>query len=149
MKVIFLKDVNGKGKKDQILDVSDGYARNFLIPKGFAVVADNVAINELKNKEAARLHKIDVERNEAKAVAEKLSASVVKIICQAGADGKLYGSVTAKDIADKLKAQFGVEVDKRKMIMPEAIKAFGSYSVDIKLYNDVTGKINIVVSDEK
>ena len=149
MKVIFLKDVNGKGNKDQLVEVSDGYARNYLIPKGLAVIADASTVNELKNKEASRQHKIDVERDEAKKIADKLALSVVKIICQAGVDGKLYGSVTTKDIADKLKSQFGIDVDKRKISLTDSIKAFGSYSVDVKLYNDIMGKINIVVSDAK
>ncbi len=149
MKVILLKDVSGQGKKDQVVEVSDGYARNYLLPKGIAIIANSVAVNELKNKEAARLHKIEVERADARALAEKLSLSVVKLMCQAGADGKLYGAITTKEIAEKLKSQFNIDIDKRKMVMTEPIKAFGSYSVDIKLYNDVIGKINVVVSDTK
>lgn len=148
MKVILLADVKGQGKKDQIIEVSDGYARNFLIARKLAAPADAKALNEAKSKEAAKLHKIEVERAEAKALAEKLTGLTVKLTENSGADGKLYGSVTSKDIADALEQQFGIVIDKRKIVMPDAIKAYGSYSVDVKLYNDVSGKINFVVSDK-
>ena len=143
-----MADVKGQGKKDQIIEVSDGYARNFLIARKLAAPADAKALNEAKSKEAAKLHKIEVERAEAKALAEKLTGLTVKLTENSGADGKLYGSVTSKDIADALEQQFGIVIDKRKIVMPDAVKAYGSYSVDVKLYNDVSGKINFVVSDK-
>ena len=148
MKVVFLADVKGQGKKDQIKEVSDGYARNFLLPKGLAAVADAKVMNEIKNREASKQHKIDVERAEAKATADKLAKITVKITAQAGADGRLYGSVTSKDITDALQKQFGIVIDKRKLSLADPIKAFGVYSVDVKLYTEINGKVNVSVSDK-
>ena len=115
MKVILLKDVKGQGKKDQVVEVSDGYARNFLFPKKLAIVADAKATNELKGKEESRQHKIDEERRAANELAEKLAATTLKVKAASGADGRLYGAVTSKDIAEKLDADFGIKVDKRKI----------------------------------
>ena len=146
MKVLLLQDVKGQGKKDQIVNVSDGYARNFLFPKKLAVVADKKAMNEAQGREDARLHKIETERAAAKDTAAKLEGAVVKIGAQAGADGRLYGSVTSSEIADELKKQCGIEVDRRKIQLDGPIKAFGSYTVDVKLYPEIVGKINLVVT---
>lgn len=146
MKVILTQDVKGQGKKDQIINVSDGYARNFLFPKKLAVPADSSAINDVKNKEAAKQHKIDVERQQAKDIAKRLESITVKFIYAAGPDKRLYGSVTSKDIAEALKRDFGIDIDKRKIIMNENIKSFGTFAVDVKLYADVTGKINVLVA---
>ncbi len=146
MKVILTKDVKAQGKAGQIINVSDGYARNFLFPKGLAIEADAKAMNEIKNKEASEKHKIEVETNAAKETAEKLAAVQVKIKCQSGGDGRLYGSVTSKDVAEELKKQHGIEIDKRKLQM-DAIKAYGTYSVDIKLYNGIVGKVNVLVCE--
>ena len=148
MKVILLADVKGQGKKDQLINVSDGYARNFLFPKNLAVPADAKAMGELKSKEEARLHRIEVEKAEARAMAEKLSGITVKITAQAGADGRLYGSVTSKDIAEALTKQIGSEIDKRKLVLPDSMKAFGTYSIEIKLYPEITGKFTLVISDK-
>ena len=148
MKVILLQDVKGSGKKDQMIEVSDGYARNFLIPKKLAIPADAKAINEMKNKEASKLHKIETEKAEARAIADQLSKITVKIICTAGSDGRLYGSVTSKDIADNLEKNYKVTIDKRKIMLSDPIKAFGTYTVDVKLYTEIIGKINVVVSDK-
>ena len=148
MKVVFLADVKGQGKKDQIKEVSDGYARNFLIPKKLAAPADAKVMNEIKNKEASKLHKIEVEKAEANALAEKLKTVMVKITAQAGADGRLYGSVTSKDIVEALEKQHGVVIDKRKLNLPDPIKAFGVYSIDVKLYTEISGKVNVSVSDK-
>ena len=147
MKVIFLSDVKGSGKKDQVVEVSDGYARNFLFPRGLAVEADAKAMNEIKTKEEARLHKIELEKAAARETAEKLSSVVVKLKSQAGADGKLYGSVTSKDIAEALEREHGISLDKRKIQMDGTIKAFGTYMLDVKLYPEITGKIHLVISD--
>ena len=144
MKVILTKDVKAQGKAGQIINVSDGYARNFLFPKGLAIEADAKAMNEIKNKEASEKHKIEVETNAAKATAEKLTTVQVKIKCQSGSDGRLYGSVTTKDIAEELKKQHGIEIDKRKIQM-DAIKQYGSYTADVKLYSGIVGKVNILV----
>jgi len=147
MKVVLLQDVKAQGKKGELINVSDGYARNFLFPKGLAVEADAKIMSELKSKEEARLHKIEEEKAAARAVAEKLTGVVVKLKSTAGADGRLYGSVTAKDIAEALEKDHGITVDKRKIDMDGPIRAFGSYALDVKLYTDVSGKINVVVSD--
>lgn len=147
MKVILTADVKGQGKKDQLVEVSDGYARNFLLPRKLAIPADNKAINEMKNKEASRQHKIDVERAAAKETAEKLTGILLKFKIGAGADGHLYGSVTAKEIAEKLEKEYGVVVDKRKIAVPAPIKAYGSYDLDVRLYTDVSGKIHLIVTD--
>ena len=147
MKVILTADVKGQGKKDQLVEVSDGYARNFLFPRKLAIPADNQSMTELKNKEAARQHKIDVERAAAKELSEKLTTVTVKIKVGAGADGRLYGSVTSKEIAEHLEKDFGITVDKRKINLGAPIKAYGTYDLDVRLYTDVTGKIHLVVTD--
>lgn len=148
MKVILMADVKGQGKKDQMVEVSDGYARNFLFPRKLAKPADNQAVTELKNKQAAAQHKIDVERATAKEIAEKLTATKIIFKVGASADGRLYGSITAKDVAEKLSADHAITVDKRKISMPEPIKAYGSYDLDVKLYTDVAGKIHVIVTEK-
>ncbi len=147
MKVMLLQDVKGKGKKDQIINVSDGYARNFLFPRKLAVEADAKAMADAQNKEAARLYKIETEKAAAREIAAKLEGTVVKIKATAGADGKLYGGITTADIAEELKKQTGIELDKRKIVSDGAIKAHGTYTLDVKLYPEITGKINVVVCD--
>ncbi|MBO5841692.1 MAG: 50S ribosomal protein L9 [Clostridia bacterium] len=147
MKVLLLQDVKGQGKKDQIVDVSDGYARNFLFPKKLAVVADNKAINEVKNKEASKQYKIETEKAAAREIAEKLSQITVKISTGAGADGRLYGSVTSKDIAEVLSKQYGITIDKRKIVMPDPIKAYGTYNYDVRLYPEIVGKVKVTVGE--
>ena len=148
MKVILLADVKGQGKKDQMVEVSDGYARNFLFPRKLAKAADNQAVTELKNKQAAAQHKIDVERANAKEIAEKLTTFQAVFCVGASADGRLYGAITSKDIAEKLAAEHGITVDKRKITMAEPIKAYGSYEVDVRLYTDVAGKIRLIVTEK-
>lgn len=150
MKVMLLQDVKGQGKKDQIIEVSDGYARNFLLPKKLAVIADAKAVNEAKNKEASNLHKIEVAKSEAKQIADKLSKTVVKINESAGNDNRLYGAVTSKDIAERLHKDHGILVDKKKIVMNESIKTFGTYKVEIKLYGaEITGTITVQVSPKQ
>ena len=147
MKVILLCDVKGQGKKDQIINVSDGYARNFLFPQKKAIAADAKATSELKSKEEAKQYKISEERKAALALAEKIKNTTVQINMEHGQDGRLYGSVTAKDIAEKLKEALGVEIDKRKIALKDPIKAYGSYSVEIKLYTEVTATFTVKVSN--
>ena len=149
MKVILCADVKGQGKKDQIVEVSDGYARNFLFPKKLAIPADAKGINEAKNKEASKQHKIDVERQNAKDIASKLEKIKVVFEYAAGPDKKLYGSVTAKDIAEALQKNHNIIIDKRKISLAAPIKSFGEFSADVKLFNDVTGKIHIEVTSKK
>ena len=145
MKVILTQDVKGQGKKDQVINVSDGYARNFLFPKKLAVPADSTALNDVKNKEAAKQHKIEVETQEAKDIAKKLESITVTFVYAAGPDKKLYGSITTKDIAEALAKTHKIDIDKRKITLNENIKSFGNFTADVKLYSDVTGKINILV----
>lgn len=145
MKVVLLQDVKGQGKKDEIINVSDGYARNFLFPKKLAVEADANTLNEIKNKEAAKQRKIELEKQAARDTAEKMQGLVVKIKVKEGTDGRLYGSVTTKDIAEALAEQHKIEVDKRKIVLAEPIKAYGTYSVDVKLYPEISGKLNVLV----
>ena len=149
MKVILTQDVKGQGKKDQIVNVSDGYARNFLFPKKLAVEADAKALNDIKNREAAEKHRIEVETANAKEIKEKLDAATVCMKCAGGPDGRLYGSVTSSDIADAVKAQLGIELDRRKLQLDEAIKAYGKYTVGVKLYAGISGAINLIVTAEK
>lgn len=148
MKLILTQDVKGQGKKDQVINVSDGYARNFLIPKGLAVPADAKSMSEIKSREESRLHKIETEKAAAKETAAKLEKVTVKIVGQAGADGRLYGSVTAKDIAEALEKQHGIVIDRRKLTLPEPIKTFGTYNTEVKLYTEITGKVKVTVSDK-
>ncbi len=146
MKVVLLKDVPGQGKKDDLINVSDGYARNFLLPRKLAVEADAAILNDIKNKEAAKARKIELEKAAARETAEKLGGLLVKIKVQPGAaDGKMYGSVTTKDIAEALEAQFGIAVDKRKIVLADPIKSYGTYTVDVKLYPEIAGKLNVLV----
>lgn len=147
MKVILLCDVKGQGKKDQIINVSDGYARNFLFPQKKAIPADAKATSELKSKEESKQYKISEERKAAQALAERIKSATVEIKMEHGQDGRLYGSVTAKDIAEKLKSMLGVDIDKRKISLGESIKAYGSYSVEIKLYTDVSATFTVKVSN--
>lgn len=149
MKVILTQDVKAQGKKGQLINVSDGYARNFLLPKGLAVEADAGAMNDLKNKEASRLHKIELEKAAANDTAKKLETLTVKLTAKAGADGRLYGSVTSLDIAEALEKQHGIKVDKRKIQLSDPLKTFGVHTVSVKLYTEITGKINVVISDIK
>ena len=145
MKVVLLSDVKGTGKAGTIVNVSEGYAANFLFPKKLAVVADNKALNEVKNKEASKQYKIETEKAAANAIAAKLAEVVVKISVNAGADGRLYGSITSKDIAEALAKQHGVTVDKRKIVMPDPIKAYGTYNFDVRLYPEIVGKVKVTV----
>lgn len=147
MKVILLCDVKGQGKKDQIVEVSDGYARNFLFPQKKAVPADAKATNELKNKEEAKQFKINEDRKAAQALADKINNVEIEIIMGHGADGRLYGSVTAKDIAEELKKRIGTDIDKRKIQMKETIKAYGKHDVQLKILADISAKFVVYVHD--
>ena len=147
MKVILLEDVRAQGKKGELIDVSDGYARNYLFPRKLAKEADAGAIADMKNKEAAKKYKQQKEKEEAEKLAAELEKMGVTIKIKSGADGKLYGSVTGKDIADALKEKYGVELDKRK-IEVEPIKACGEYTVPVQLFAGVQGKLKLKVEGE-
>ena len=147
MKVVLLCDVKGQGKKDQIVDVSDGYARNFLFPQKKAVPADAKVTSELKSKEESKQFRINEERKAAQALADKIKDKEVSIKMGHGQDGRLYGSVTAKDIAEELKKLVGQEIDKRKILLKESIKAYGKYSVEIKILSDISSTFFVLVHD--
>ena len=145
MKVILLADVKAQGKKGDVIEVSDGYARNFLIPKRLAKAADAQALNDKKMQEEARLHRMEEEKKEAMEIKAKLEGVLVKIPASCGADGKLYGSVTTKDISERLEADFGIVIDKKKLVLPDSIRAYGNYEVEVKLYPEISGKVNLLV----
>lgn len=146
MKVILKQDVKGQGKKGELVQVSDGYARNFLLPRGLAMEADAQAMNDLKNKEEAARHHAAVEKAQAAETAQKMQGQTVKVTARAGQGGRLFGSVTTKEVAEALAAQFAVEVDKRKISMAD-IKAFGSYEAEIKLHPGISAKVTVMVSE--
>lgn len=145
MKVILLADVKGLGKKDQIVDVSDGYARNFLLPQKKAIVADAKSTNDLMGKKAAAQHKIDEDKKAARELAEKLAQLQVVLCASTGADGRLYGAITAKDIAEEASKALGFSLDKRKVQLDAPIKALGEYAVKVKLYEDITAQLKVSV----
>lgn len=145
MKVVLLTDVKSQGKKNDVIEVSDGYARNYLIPCKLAVEADSSVLNAIKSKEEALRHKIETETAEAKATAARLESLLVKIHASCGADGRLYGSITSKEIAERLEKDHGISVDKRKIQLSDPIRAYGQYDLDVKLYTDVAGKIHVLV----
>lgn len=147
MKVILTQDVKGSGKKGELVTVADGYAKNFLLKKGLAVEATPQAMNELKNREASTQFHIEEEKKAANAIKEKLDGKTLKLTAKAGAGGKLFGSVTSKEVAEELQKQFGCAVDKKKISLGSDIKAFGSYSADIKLYTGISAKITISVTE--
>ncbi len=149
MKVILQQDVKGQGKKGQLIEASDGYARNFLLPRKLAVPATAENLNTMKQQEKAKKAQEAAEKAEAEAVAEKLKSSVVKLTAKAGTGGRLFGAVTSKEISDGLKAQYGLDVAKSKIVQEEPIKAFGSYELKCKLGYEVTGTIYVVVAEEK
>ena len=149
MKVILTQDVRGQGKRGQMIEVSDGYARNFLLPRKLAKEANAQVMNELKNAEAAREYKIKTETENAQKNAGALSGKTLKIYAKPGQAGRIFGSVTAKEIAEEIKKQFGIEVDKRKVVLPMDIKAFGTYQVKAKLGFEVVGTVYVSVLEEQ
>ena len=144
MKVILTADVKGKGKKGEMVTVSDGYARNFLFPRNLAINADAQAMTELKNREESKAFHIAEDKKAAQAICDKINKQTVVIKAKAGASGKLYGAITSKEIADEIKKQFAVDVDKRKISVND-IKAAGEYSADVKLYNGIVAQITVSV----
>ena len=149
MKVILQQDVKGQGKKGQIVEVSDGYARNFLLPKKLAVAATADSLNAAKLQEKARLAQIEREKAQAQEISKKLEGIVVKVEAKAGAGGKLFGAVTSNEISAALEEQFGIVVEKNKIVQGEPIKAFSTYSVKCKLGHEISGTINLVVTEAK
>ena len=146
MKVVLTQDVKGLGKKGELVNTSDGYARNFLFPRKLAMEVNAQAMSELKNRESAEKHRIETEIAAAKASAAKIEGKTVKSTAKAGANGKLFGSVTSKDVAAAISKQFGLELDKRKVAV-EDIKAFGTYPVEVKLYNGISASMFVMVAE--
>lgn len=147
MKVILTQDVKSLGKKGELVNASDGYARNFLFPRKLAVEANAQAMNELKNREAAEKFRLETELKNAKETAAKIDGKTVKLTAKAGQGGRLFGSVTAKEVAEQIKAQFGVDIDRRKISMSD-IKSFGTFNAEIKVYNGVNASIYVMVGEE-
>ena len=147
MKVIFVQDVKGSGKKGEVKNVSDGYARNFLIGKGLAVEATAKNMNLLDGQKASVQHKKDVEKQTAEEIAAAINGKTVKAIAKAGSNGRLFGSVTSGNIAELIEKQFGKKIDKKKITLKTEIKNFGTYEADIKLYNGVTAKVTVEVEE--
>lgn len=146
MKVVLLEDVRGKGKKNDVVNVSDGYARNYLFPKKLASEANASKLSEIKNKKESEKFRHDESVKQANELVEKLQGVTVKIK-MSGSEGKLYGSVSTSDVSDALNEQCGIEIDKRKIVMDGNIKSFGNYELDVKVYPGITGKINLIVAD--
>lgn len=149
MKVILLKDVKGTGKKDQILEVSDGYARNFLLPRGIAKEATRDALNSIENAKQAAKHREDVKRNEAEVKARELKGKVVQVHARAGEGGRLYGAITNEQIAEALKQQHGIVVDKRKVELDEPVKAAGQALFSVKLSAGISTRMILNVVADK
>ena len=145
MKVIFNVDVRGQGKKGELKEVSDGYARNYLLPRKLAAEATTDNINALKLKEKAKAAQMAREKAEAEANAKKLGEITVTVRAKAGGAGKLFGAVTSQEISDALREQFGIEIEKNKIVQSEPIKTFGAFSVKAKLGYEVSGTINVLV----
>ena len=148
MKVVLKQDVKGTGKKGELVEVADGYARNFLLKRGLAIPADAGAMNELKNREAAKAYRLAEEQKAAEEQTAAIDGKTVKLTAKAGANGKLFGSVTAKEIAEGIEKQLGVTLEKRKVVLKDDIKAFGSYTIEVKIYNGVSANVFVVVGEE-
>ena len=148
MKVILTQDIKRKGKKDQLIEVSDGYARNFLLPKGLAKEATNTNINIMNGKNDAEAHRQKVALDEAEATKAKMEAVEVVLTAKAGENGKLFGSITSKDVAEALTMQHHIKLDKKKFVLPDGIKTLGTTTVDVKIHQGVTGKLKVTVKGQ-
>lgn len=149
MKVILLQDVKGAGKKGELANVSDGYARNFLFPRKLAREADAQAMNELKNAEQSKQHAIEVATQEALANKKRLEGQTLIMKAKAGQGGRLFGSVTSKEIANELKQKYSLQIDKRKIVLDSDIKSFGTYNCEVKLYTGISANIKVMVSEQE
>ena len=148
MKVILKADIKGVGKKDQVINASDGYARNFLFPKNLAVEANNENMSKLKAKQDSNAYKKSQEKEEAEKIADKLSKILLKIKVKSGANGKIFGGVSSKEIADNLHKQYQIKIDKKKIELKDTIKTLGTVNVEIKLFEGVIGKLKVDVISE-
>ena len=145
MKVILKEDIKGVGKKDQIINANDGYARNYLFPKNLAVPADKGNIVNLESKKSSIEHKKELERQSARETAKKIEGILLKLPVKSGENGKVFGSVTSKEIQENLEKQYKIEVDKKKINLSEPIKTLGMFNIEIKLYEDITAKLKLNV----
>ena len=145
MKVILKQDVKGLGKKEQMVEASDGYARNFLLPRGLAVEATSSNVNIMKTKKEAEAQKKDREISQAKELAKKIKDITVTLKVKAGENGKLFGSITSKDVAEALKSQQKLDIDKKKLVMPDSLKAVGTFEVEVKLYSEINSKFTVKI----
>lgn len=145
MKVILTADVKGKGKKGELVEVSEGYGRNFLLPRGLAELATNDTLNVKRAQDEAHARKVALEQQAARDAAEKLKISPVKVPAKGGSGGRLFGAVTSKEIAEELSKQYGLDVPKQKIVLDEPIKTFGVHKVKAKLYQDILGEILVQV----
>lgn len=148
MKVILKTDIKGVGKRDEVINASDGYARNFLFPKNLAVEANTENMSKLKAKQNSNAFKKSQEKQEAEKIADKLSKILLEIKVKSGANGKIFGGVSSKEIADNLEKQYQIKVDKKKIDLKETIKNLGTFNVEIKLFEGVVGKVKINVISE-
>ena len=146
MKVVLIADVKSKGKKGDLINVPDGYARNFLFPKNLAVLADNAALSELKSRKDATEHHKQEEIAAAQTVADKINGQTVTLKAKAGTSGRLFGSITSKEIADEINRTFSVNIEKKKLSIAD-IKNFGDYTADVKLYKGISAKVNVKVEE--
>lgn len=149
MKVILKSDVKGSGKAGELVNVSDGYGRNYLLPRGLAIEANNQNLNVLKTKEQAEQHRVEVEKQNALDTAKKLEGKTVKVFAKAGQNGRIFGSVTSKEIAEAVARQFGAKVDRRRIAMEGDIKNYGTTQVEIKLFKGISAKMNVTVGSEE
>lgn len=147
MKVILRQDVKKLGKKGELVETSDGYARNYLFPRGLAAEADSKAMNELKNAESSKQFKIDTQVRQANAAKAKLEGEILEMTAKAGSNGRLFGSVTSKEIAKEIQTRYSIAIDKRKVTLDSDIKAFGTYNATVKLYNGISANIKVKVSE--
>lgn len=148
MKVILLSDIKNVGKKDEVLNANDGYARNFLFPKKLAVEATPDNLKKLRDKKDSEAHKKELDKQKAKEIAEIINKSELILKVKAGENGKIFGGVTSKEISEGLKKQNNIEVDKKKIVLAETIKTLGRFSVDIKLYEGIVAKLTIDIKSE-
>lgn len=148
MKVILKQDIKGVGKKDQIINANDGYARNYLFPKNLAVLADKENLTNLKSKQTSNEHRKALELEVAKELAKKIEGIILKLPVKSGENGKIFGSITSKEIAENLEKQYKIKVDKKKILLQEPIKVLGMFNIEIKLYDSVIAKLKVNVIGE-
>lgn len=148
MKVILSKDVKGTGKKGDVVEVSDGFARNFLLKRGAAIEASAEALNEVSQKKASEKHKKELEIQEAKELAKKIGAVTVQLKGKSGKEGRLFGAITSKDIAERLKKDYKIILDKKKIELDGSIKTLGVYNLNVKVYPEIVAKLKVQITEE-